>query len=141
MVYVSGKPYYESMKAYENENVHIVPYVNDMPSLMHITDLIVSRAGASTLAELTALGIPAILIPSPYVAANHQEYNARELVNNQAADMILEKDLTGEKLISTIDAIINDESRLNVLKENAQKLGKPNALEDMYRVIVDMLGK
>ena len=55
--------------------------------------------------------------------------------------MILEKDLTGEKLISTIDAIINDESRLNVLKENAQKLGKPNALEDMYRVIVDMLGK
>lgn len=129
------------MKAYENENVHIVPYVNDMPSLMHITDLIVSRAGASTLAELTALGVPAILIPSPYVSANHQEYNARELVNNQAADMILEKDLTGEKLISTIDAIINDESRLNVLKENAQKLGKPNALEDMYRVIVDMLGK
>ena len=141
VVYVSGKPYYESMKAYENENVHIVPYVNDMPSLMHITDLIVSRAGASTLAELTALGVPAILIPSPYVSANHQEYNARELVNNQAADMILEKDLTGEKLISTIDAIINDESRLNVLKENAQKLGKPNALEDMYRVIVDMLGK
>jgi len=141
VVYVSGKPYYESMKAYENENVHIVPYVNDMPSLMHITDLIVSRAGASTLAELTALGVPAILIPSPYVSANHQEYNARELVNNQAADMILEKDLTGEKLISTIDSIINDESRLNVLKENAQKLGKPNALEDMYRVIVDMLGK
>lgn len=81
------------------------------------------------------------MIPSPYVSANHQEYNARELVNNQAADMILEKDLIGEKLIFTIDAIINDESRLNVLKENAQKLGKPNALEDMYRVIVDMLGK
>ncbi|MFQ9073177.1 MAG: glycosyltransferase [Faecalibacillus faecis] len=51
----------------------------------------VSRAGASTLAELTALGVPAILIPSPYVAANHQEYNARELENNHAAKMILEK--------------------------------------------------
>ena len=78
VLYVTGKPYYESMKDYKNENVKIIPYVDDMPSLMHATDLIVSRAGASTLAELTALGVPAILIPSPYVAANHQEYNAKK---------------------------------------------------------------
>ena len=108
VLYVTGKPYYESMKDYENENVKIIPYVDDMPSLMHATDLIVSRAGASTLAELTALGVPAILIPSPYVAANHQEYNARELENNHAAKMILEKDLTGEKLISTIVSMLGD---------------------------------
>ena len=128
------------LKDYENENVKIIPYVDDMPSLMHATDLIVSRAGASTLAELTALGVPAILIPSPYVAANHQEYNARELENNHAAKMILEKDLTGEKLISTIDSVINDQTALQILTENAKKLGKPNAVEDMYQEIISMLG-
>ena len=121
VLYVTGKPYYESMKDYENENVKIIPYVDDMPSLMHATDLIVSRAGASTLAELTALGVPAILIPSPYVAANHQ-------------------DLTGEKLISTIDSVINDQTALQILTENAKKLGKPNAVEDMYQEIISMLG-
>ena len=140
VLYVTGKPYYESMKDYKNENVKIIPYVDDMPSLMHATDLIVSRAGASTLAELTALGVPAILIPSPYVAANHQEYNARELENNHAAKMILEKDLTGEKLISTIDSVINDQTALQILTENAKKLGKPNAVEDMYQEIISMLG-
>ena len=92
------------------------------------------------LAELTALGVPAILIPSPYVAANHQEYNARELENNHAAKMILEKDLTGEKLISTIDSVINDQTALQILTENAKKLGKPNAVEDMYQEIISMLG-
>ena len=141
VLYVTGKPYYESMKMYENENVKIVPYIDDMPSVMHATDLIISRAGASTLAELTALGVPAILIPSPYVAANHQEYNALELVNANAAKMILEADLRVDSLISTIDSIIEDEVTLNVLKENAKKLGKPNACPDMYRVIIEMLGE
>lgn len=141
VLYVTGKPYYESMKVYENENVKIVPYIDDMPSVMHATDLIVSRAGASTLAELTALGIPAILIPSPYVAANHQEYNALELVNAHAAKMILEADLKVDSLISTIDSVIEDEMTLNILKENAQKLGKPNACQDMYNVIIEMLGE
>ena len=140
VLYVTEKPYYESMKDYKNENVKIIPYVDDMPSLMHATDLIVSRAGASTLAELTALGVPAILIPSPYVAANHQEYNARELENNHAAKMILEKDLTGEKLISTIDSVINDQTALQILTENAKKLGKPKAVEDMYQEMIPMLG-
>lgn len=141
VLYVTGKPYYDSMKKYENENVKIVPYIDDMPSVMHATDLIVSRAGASTLAELTALGIPAILIPSPYVAANHQEYNALELVNANAAKMILEADLKVDNLIATIDSVIEDEMTLNVLKENAKKLGKPNACQEMYNVIVEMLGE
>lgn len=141
VLYVTGKPYYESMRDYENENVKIVPYIDDMPSLMHATDLMVSRAGASTLAELTALGVPAILIPSPYVAANHQEFNALELVNANAAKMILEADLKVDNLISTIDSIIEDEAALNILKENARKLGKPNACQDMYKVIMEMLGE
>ena len=141
VLYVTGKPYYEEMKQYENENVRIVPYIDDMPSVMHATDLIVSRAGASTLAELTALGLPAVLIPSPYVAKNHQEYNALELVNSHAAKMIAESKLQADNLISVIDSIINDETALNILKDNAKKLGKPNACQDMYNVIMEMLGE
>lgn len=141
VLYVTGKPYYEMMKGYENDNVRIVPYIDDMPSVMHATDLIISRAGASTLAELTALGLPAILIPSPYVAANHQEYNATELVQSGAAKMILEADLQVDNLLAMIDSIIDDETALNILKENAKKLGKPNACQDMYNVIVEMLGE
>ncbi len=73
--------------------VHLIPYVEDMPSLLQQCDIVVSRAGASTIAELTALGSAMILIPSPYVASNHQEYNANELVKKQAAIMIKENDL------------------------------------------------
>ena len=141
VLYVTGKPYYESMKQYENDNVKIVPYIDDMPSLMHATDLIISRAGASTLSEITALGVPAILIPSPYVASNHQEYNALELVNAGAAKMILEKELQVDHLIDMMDHLINDETALNILKDNAKKLGKPQACQDIYQVIIEMLGE
>ena len=150
IIWAAGPSQYDIIKEKLNEkgidinniqSVRVVPYIYNMQEIMNYADLVVSRSGAMTVTEVALLGKPAIFIPFPHATENHQEYNARELVNNQAADMILEKDLTGEKLISTIDAIINDESRLNVLKENAQKLGKPNALEDMYRVIVDMLGK
>ena len=135
VVYVSGKPYYESMKAYENENVHIVPYVNDMPSLMHITDLIVSRAGASTLAELTALGVPAILIPSPYVSANHQEYNARVLEKVGAAKIILDKDLNSEILENEIENIVNDKNKMNEMSFKASSLTIKNVEDKIYNEI------
>ena len=143
VLYVTGKNYYEEMKnkvGKLNHNVKLVPYIDDMPSLLKNTTLIVSRAGASTMAEISAIGVPSILIPSPYVASNHQEYNARELSDRNGALMILEKDLTGEKLISTIDSVINDQTALQILTENAKKLGKPNAVEDMYQEIISMLG-
>ena len=140
VLYVTGKPYYDTMKQYENDNVKIVPYIDDMPSVMHATDLIISRAGASTLSEITALGVPAILIPSPYVASNHQEYNALELVNANAAKMILEKELQVDRLIDMMDSMINDDTTLCVLKENAKKLGRPQSCQDIYRVMTEMLG-
>lgn len=62
-----------------SDSIHVLPYIDDMPSVLHSCDLAVSRAGATTLAEMTALGTASIIIPSPYVVANHQEYNAHEL--------------------------------------------------------------
>lgn len=143
-LYVTGKPHFEEMKEKVgklNSNVRLVPYIDDMPSVMAHADLIVSRAGASTIAEITAIGLPAILIPSPYVAANHQEYNAGELVNKEAADMILEKELTAEVLINKLDTILKNDILLDSMKHNTKALGKPNALHDMYDLMMRLLGE
>ncbi|MDD8048559.1 MAG: undecaprenyldiphospho-muramoylpentapeptide beta-N-acetylglucosaminyltransferase [Thomasclavelia sp.] len=141
VLYATGKNNYDEMmsKVTASDNVKIVPYIDDMPSVMNYTDVIVSRAGASTIAEITALGVPAILIPSPYVAANHQEYNALELVNKQAAVMIKEKDLNADLFIKEAEDIILDNNKQSLLKSNSKALGKPNALKDIYNLIEGML--
>lgn len=72
-------------------NINILPYIFDMANTMAAADLVVCRAGAITISELTALGVPSILIPSPYVTANHQEHNARALEQQGASVVILEK--------------------------------------------------
>lgn len=142
IIFVTGKNGYDKMKAkHPNlpENMALVPYIEDMPSLLNVCDIVVSRAGASTIAELTALGLGMILIPSPYVASNHQEYNAMELVNKQAARMIKEKELTSDYLIETIDGLFNEPMALEIMKENAKKLGKIDACENIAKVMVDLI--
>ena len=143
VLYVTGKNYYEEMKnkvGKLNHNVKLVPYIDDMPSLLKNTTLIVSRAGASTMAEISAIGVPSILIPSPYVASNHQEYNARELSDRNGALMILEKDLNSKDFVDKVDYVINNQIVQESLRKNALALGKPNALADMYKLIKDTLG-
>lgn len=142
VIYVTGKNYYEQMKAELsdlNDSIHLVNYVDDMPSLISSCDLIVSRAGATTLAEITALSGAALLIPSPYVVKNHQEYNAQELVDEKAACMILEKDLTASLFVEQVRSLLNDETRLNELRKNARSLGKPNACADIYQEMLKTL--
>ena len=143
VLYVTGKNYYEEMKnkvGKLNHNVKLVPYIDDMPSLLKNTTLIVSRAGASTMAEISAIGGPSILIPSPYVASNHQEYNARELSDRNGALMILEKDLNSKDFVDKVDYVINNQIVQESLRKNALALGIPNALVDMYKLIKDTLG-
>ena len=79
--------------------------------------------------------MPAILIPSPFVPNNHQYYNGKALTDKNAALMIEEKDLSGEKLNALINSVINDEEKLKTLSENAAKLGNPNVLNDIVEAI------
>lgn len=142
VVYVTGKNYYDQMKRELgdlNSSIHLVNYIDDMPSLISSCDLIVSRAGATTLAEITALGAAALLIPSPYVVANHQEYNSKELVDAHAARWILEKDLTANRFVKEVRDLLKHEDDLKELKKNAQKLGKPHACEDIYQEMLKTL--
>lgn len=135
VVYVTGKNFYDDMKkelANINSSIHLVSYIDDMPSLISSCDLLVSRAGATTLAEMTALSCASLIIPSPYVVANHQEYNAQELVKANAAKWILEKDLTADRFVKEVRALLKDTKTLNEMKTNAGRLGKPHACEDIY---------
>ena len=103
------------------ENLVVKEYIDNMPQLLAAADLVISRAGALTLAELEAAGRAAILIPSPNVAENHQYYNAMELQKAGAAVVIEEKDLTGEKLVSTVSGLLAEPGKLAAMGRNARK--------------------
>lgn len=136
ILFITGKDSYKemSLKKYPS-NVKVVPFIEGMTRVMKVTDLIVSRAGASTLSEIIALKVPSILIPSPYVPNNHQYINALDLTQNNAAVMIEEKDLKSEKLVSEIDLILNDEKKINDMKENLKSLQVNDSATRIYQVI------
>lgn len=121
----------------ENKHIMLREYINDMHRCLAAADLVICRAGASSLSEIQAMGKPSILVPYPYAAENHQYYNAMELVKNDAAILIEEKDFTGERLIKEIDALLADRQRLETLGANAKKM----AIYDATERIVDCICK
>lgn len=142
VLFVTGKEDYEKMKAKKfPTNVKVVPYIENMIRIMKNTDLIVSRAGASTLSEIIALGLPSILIPSPYVPDNHQYKNALDLIHKDAALLIEEKDIKGDILIRKIDEIINDDQKLLKMKQNLKELSIPNSATLIYENIKKLIDR
>ncbi|HLQ75327.1 MAG TPA: undecaprenyldiphospho-muramoylpentapeptide beta-N-acetylglucosaminyltransferase [Alloiococcus sp.] len=124
---------------YEKDNIFIEAYIDRMPQVFKEIDLVVSRSGATTLAELTALGLPSILIPSPNVTEDHQTKNARSLVNHNAAVMIQESDLTVDLFVEQIDSLMmNETARLEMANE-AKKLGRPNASDDIIKLMLSLI--
>lgn len=143
IVYVTGEVHYtkvmEEMKSLKDSTgVIIKPFLHNMPEVLSSVDLIVSRAGATSLAEITALGIPSILIPSPYVTANHQVENAKSLSDHDAAIMLREQDLNGESLLTKIEEIVLDDQKLTAMKQASKKLGIPDAATRLYQVMKDI---
>ncbi|MFV9509986.1 undecaprenyldiphospho-muramoylpentapeptide beta-N-acetylglucosaminyltransferase [Tepidibacillus sp. LV47] len=146
-VYVTGEVHYEHIRREiknreidlkDYSNVSIFPYLYNMPEILAATSLIVSRAGASTLAEITALGVPAILIPSPYVTNNHQEKNAKWLEEQGAAKMIREKELNGQILMQTILEMMDEQNRTKVV--HASKLiGQPDAARRIVLIMKSLI--
>lgn len=123
VLFVTGKGSYDDISKNKfPSNVHVVPYVDGLTGLMKNTDLIVSRAGASTMSEIIALGLPSILIPSPYVANNHQYKNALDLVSVFGSVMIEEKDLKGDILVRKIDEILYDDEVVLKMKKSLNSI-------------------
>ncbi|MCD8390217.1 MAG: undecaprenyldiphospho-muramoylpentapeptide beta-N-acetylglucosaminyltransferase [Firmicutes bacterium] len=124
-----------------NENVNIVPYIDNMADVMAAADVVASRSGAITVSELAALKKPAILIPSPNVVRNHQEQNARELEKGGAAAVIVESELTADVLYDKIFEIISDKKITAEMSENMAAFAKTDALEKIYALMEKMSEK
>jgi len=147
-VYVTGQNYYENTRkavlqtsdAVRN-HLHVLPYISNMPEVLAATTLAVSRAGASSLAEMTALGIPSILIPSPNVTNNHQEANARSLQDGGAAIMITEKELSTEALFGHIKSLMTDEAKRKNMSDAAKSFGQPDAAARVVAELQRLSGK
>ena len=122
----------------ENENIKIVQYV-DGKKLLKGCDIAVLRAGATTIAEITAIGVASVIIPSPYVVNNHQYYNAKELEDNHACILLNEKELNAQILADTINSLMKDVNKKEELKKNILALGYPNAAQDMIKYVKGLL--
>lgn len=121
------------------KNVHLVPYVDGVQMLKQ-ADAAVVRAGATTMCEISAVGVPCILIPSPYVPNNHQVMNALELVNRNAALMIEEKDLSARSLADTLNDLMADRQKRENLGKQAKMLGKTDAAYRMIEWMEELCG-
>lgn len=116
-------------------DIRVVPYIDNMHKVMAAADLVVARSGAITVSEIAVLGKPSILIPSPNVVRNHQEQNAREFENHNAAAVICESELSGETLRNRINELTHDEGKLREMSENVKKMANPDALEKLYKLV------
>ncbi len=140
VLFITGKTYYDSYKDLKvSKNVKIVPFAKDLISLMKDASLIVSRAGASSLVEITAASLPSILIPSPYVTNNHQYKNAKVLEDKNACVIIEEKDFTEERLVCAIDEILNDKIKYQKMRDASGKLKVATSATKVYNEIRSLI--
>lgn len=141
LLYISGKDLYEDFihNLDISKNVKVVPYIDNLSSLLKSTDLIITRAGASIMSEIAALKLPAIFIPSPYVANNHQYYNALGLKKKNCCELIEEKDLSLDLIINTIDELFHDEKKLNTFRNNLNYIGIVDSSDRIYNKIKEVL--
>ena len=116
-------------------------YIYDMPLVMAAADLVVCRSGASTLSELTVLGRPAILVPSPNVVNNHQEKNARVLERAGAAVLIPESEITDDKLLGAVSLLLSRPGTLEAMAEQMKKIGEADATEKIAEIILELAEK
>ncbi|AVK60650.1 undecaprenyldiphospho-muramoylpentapeptide beta-N-acetylglucosaminyltransferase [Lactobacillus sp. CBA3605] len=139
-LFVTGQVHYDKIrnglgKTALAPNVKIVPYIKNMPAILPEIAAILGRAGATSIAEITALGIPSILVPSPYVTNDHQTKNAQSLVDAGAAELIKEADLTAASLLTAVDGLMLADDQRQKMAANAKGLGMPDAADQLLTVL------
>ena len=143
-IFATGKREYDRVKEKlgilsECPNLQLLPYIYNMAECMAASDLVISRAGAMTVSELAAMGRPAVLIPSPNVAHNHQEFNARSLEKKGAAAVILESELNFDTLSGKINELLGSPEKIQIMSENSKKTGILNATEIIYNTVMSKI--
>lgn len=143
-VHAAGRDYEDMTAELNRRGVSVSggevrPYIDDMPVVMAAADLVICRAGASTIGELTALGKPAILVPSPFVAANHQYKNAKVLADRGGVELAEEKDCTGQSLYQSAMELLADGGRRAAMGRALRQLAAPRAAQDIYENLISLL--
>lgn len=146
-IHAGGSSGYAAMQTQMNaagislagSSVDVREYIYDMPTVMRAADLVISRGGASTISELTALGMPSIIVPSPYVVNNHQEKNARVLEQAGGIRLVLESESTGERLYGAAMEILGDSSLREKMHKAMLALAIPDATERIYQTVMSLL--
>ncbi len=143
-IHAAGRDYEDmtaelSKRGVSVSDSEVRPYIDNMPVVMAAADLVICRAGASTIGELTALGKPAILVPSPFVAANHQYKNAKVLADRGGVELIEEKGCTGERLYQAAMELLADGSRRAAMGRALKELASPNAAQDIYENLIALM--
>lgn len=138
----TGQKDHEFVKQLYSDNrveAEVLAFIDDMAGAYCEADLVIGRAGAGTIAEITALGKPSILVPFPYAAHDHQLENAKVLQDQGAAELIEDKDATPEKLALTLTELLNRD-KLNYMSNNARKLGRPEAAKEIVDELYKLAG-
>lgn len=137
ILWQTGELYYEQYKHLENEHVKTFSFITDMSEAYSASDLILARAGATTIAEVSYLGLPVIFVPSPNVAANHQFTNAKSLCDKKAGLLIEDKNLS-QDILKIVSESIKDTNLLNELKSNIKKFSKPDAAKNIALDVIEL---
>jgi UDP-N-acetylglucosamine--N-acetylmuramyl-(pentapeptide) pyrophosphoryl-undecaprenol N-acetylglucosamine transferase len=134
------RDYNEARAAYESSGIdaEVSPFITDMPAIFERADALVCRAGASTVGEVTAAGKPAVFIPFPRAADDHQKVNAQALVDAGAAVLLEESSLTPDRLAETVASLFSNRRQLEQMGEAAKKLSHPNAAQDVARMAAEL---
>lgn len=142
VLHVTGKKWKESFEeSIKNAgmklagNIDIRDYMYDAPDALAASDIVIGSSGAITIAEITVAGVPSVMIPKTYTAEHHQEYNARAMEKEGAAKVILEKDLTKDSLIASVDDIIKDKGVLKSMALNSRRLGRRDVEDKIYSAL------
>ena len=146
IIIISGKDDYTLIKeklvqSKFKENMHVFPYLYKIENAYDLADLVICRAGATTVAEITAKGLPAILIPYPYATGDHQLFNARLLQKKKAAVVITERELTEKRLAEEVSGFMEDEKKITIFTQNSRSVGNRKAAEDIVNLIYDNIKK
>jgi len=142
VLYVTGQNNFDQFKGLnlETDTLKIVPYINQF-NIAGNSALVMSRGGATSASEYMALGVPTIIVPSPYVTNNHQFVNAKAMLDNGASVLLEEKDMNAENTIQLIDSLIHDDEKLQKMSENARAMSHPQAAYDIIKLIKELTGK
>ena len=139
VIWQTGDIEFSKYKDLNTDKIKIIPFINNMPDAYAISDLIICRSGALTLAEITVCGKPSILIPYPHAAGDHQTKNAQALVNANASRLHHQKTLEAKDLQHTIINLIHNDNKLKTMSSASKKLGRPNATKDIVDHILEII--